>query len=215
MENLRKEDEMERFSCRNQLSRSSKVLLLTLMILVLAVVHSDFSALIFSEPNMRQPFAQPTIQASMISISSFPDPEIKRMDSLLKKYEVADSSRTRVAEAIVHSSRKHQLDPRLVASIVIVESRANPFAISPSDAVGIMQIHVPTWAPIVDQESINLFKLEDNIDFGSRILRDHVKRYGLDEGIKRYNGWRSDRPETIQTAEAYLRKVHRIYGLAR
>jgi soluble lytic murein transglycosylase-like protein len=192
--------------CRWIDARSSRLLVLAIVLAGLGFRHLNATT--------NPPLAQPRIQAGVLPIAPQPDPAIRVMDSLLKKYEVADERRTRIAEAIIHSSRKHNLDPRLIASIVIVESRANPFAISAADAVGIMQIHVPTWQSIVDHESINLFKIEDNVDFGVRILKDYVNRYGLDEGIKRYNGWHSDRPETTQTAEAYLQKVRRIYGSA-
>src|SRR5262245_33809223 len=104
---------------------------------------------------------------TMLEISR---PDLATIDSLLKKFNVDHARRNRVAEAIVHSSRKHNVDARLVASIIIVESRGNPFAISHSDDVGIMQIHVPTWAQTLDEEGINLFKIEDNVDFGVRIL---------------------------------------------
>ena len=30
-----------------------------------------------------------------------------------------------------------------------------------------MQIHLPTWGLTADREDINLFKIEDNIDFGA------------------------------------------------
>jgi soluble lytic murein transglycosylase-like protein len=75
-----------------------------------------------------------------------------------------------------------------------------------------MQIHVPTWAVIVEKEDIDLFNIEDNIDFGVRILKGYVERHGVAEGIKRYNGWHSARPETILTAEAYLQKIQSTYG---
>ncbi len=138
-----------------------------------------------------------------------PDPAIGAINGFLKKFEVDPARRKRLAEALVRSSRKHNVDPRLVASIMIVESRGDPFAISPSNAVGIMQIHVPTWSRTVEKEGINLFKIEDNIDFGVRILRNYVQRYGHDEGIKRYNGWNPDSP---LNAEAYLQKVQHIYS---
>ena len=143
---------------------------------------------------------------------SRPDPAINTIDSLLKTFNVDDQARRkRVAQAIVSSSRKHNVDARLIASVMIVESRGNPFAISHSDAVGIMQIHVPTWAQTLDEEGINLFKIEDNVDFGVRILKHYVEQYGHDEGIKRYNGWNIGDPESAQNAEAYLRKVQRVY----
>src|SRR5437016_9419798 len=142
---------------------------------------------------------------------SRPDPAINTIDSLLKKFNVDQARRKRVAQAIVSSSRKHNVDARLVASVMIVESRGNPFAISHSDAVGIMQIHVPTWSRTVDEEGINLFKIEDNIDFGVRILEQYVTQYGRDEGIKRYNGWIVGDSESEQNAEAYLQRVQRVY----
>src|SRR6185295_775258 len=111
-----------------------------------------------------------------------PDPGVNAIDALLKKFEVQSARRALVAQAIVRSSRRHDLDPRLVASILIVESRGNPFAISSADAVGVMQIHVPTWARTIEEEGIDLFKIEDNVDFGVRILRAYVKRYGHDAG---------------------------------
>jgi soluble lytic murein transglycosylase-like protein len=144
---------------------------------------------------------------------SHPDPAVAAVaaiDVLLKRFNIAPTHRKRVAEAIVTSSSRHNIDPRLVASVLIVESRGNPFAISSRDAVGIMQIHVPTWAQTVDQEGINLFRIEDNVEFGVRILKDYIDRYGHDEGIKRYNGWNPNKAEP-KAAEAYLRRVRQIY----
>jgi hypothetical protein len=117
-----------------------------------------------------------------------------------------------VAESIVRSSRKYDVDPRLIASITIVESRANPFAVSHADSVGIMQIHLPTWGRTALQEGINLFKVEDNIDFGVRILRNYIRRFGLSEGIRRYRGWKAEDPNSIQSADDYLAKVQHIYS---
>jgi hypothetical protein len=140
-----------------------------------------------------------------------PATESKDIDTLLKVFKVHGARRERVAQAILQSSRKYNLDPRLVASIIIVESRGNPFAISESDAVGVMQIHVPTWARTVDEEGIDLFNIEDNVDLGTRILRDYVERYGRDEGVKRYIGWRPGNAASLQNAEGYLRKVLHVY----
>jgi soluble lytic murein transglycosylase-like protein len=147
-----------------------------------------------------------------MSTAVAPNPAVRALTSFLTKYKVAKEHQDRVAEAIVASGRKYNLDPRLVASIMIVESRANPFAISTSDAIGIMQIHLPTWGRTADREDINLFKIEDNVDFGVRILRDYVRRYGLWDGVKRYKGWDSQVPESTQSAEEYVQKVQRIYS---
>src|SRR6185295_14822625 len=111
----------------------------------------------------------------------------------------------------VQNSRRYDVDPKLIASIVIIESRADPFAISNRDSVGIMQIHLRTWGPLADRENLNLFKVEDNIALGVRILKGYIAGNGLWEGVMRYKGWTS-KPESEQQVDEYLQKVKRIYN---
>src|SRR5262249_27630804 len=126
---------------------------------------------------------------------------------------VDKAHRSQVAASIVASAKKYNLDARLIGSIVIVESRANPFAISDKDSVGMMQIHLPTWGQTAVREGINLFKIEDNVDFGARILKNYVRQFGLWEGVKRYKGWIPDDPASQQSADDYVARVQRVYGL--
>jgi len=202
---------LHRLHCQNRRSRRSTLVIFALLLVLSEGVLLRSDAIGLFGKTGDKPGNIALRQASVTPAVSRPDPGIKAIDALLKKFEVESARSKRVAEAIVSSSRRHNLDPRLVASILIIESRGNPFAISPRDAVGIMQIHVPTWASIVDEEGINLFKIEDNVDFGARILRNYLKRYGHDEGIKRYNGWHPGSPESAQNAEAYLQKVQHVY----
>jgi soluble lytic murein transglycosylase-like protein len=139
--------------------------------------------------------------------------EILSMNAFLKLHKVGETNRSRLADAIVASARKHDLNPKLLASIVIVESRGNPFAISGQDAVGIMQIHLPTWGETAIRENVNLLKIEDNIDFGAEILKDYVRRFGLWEGIQRYNGFIPGEPAWEESSQRYLAKVQQIYGI--
>jgi soluble lytic murein transglycosylase-like protein len=141
------------------------------------------------------------------------DPAVAAIDNFLDKHEIDNPQRDRIASAIVASGRKYDLDPRLIASVVIVESRANPFAISESDSVGMMQIHLKTWGTTADKEDVNLFKIEDNIDFGSRILKEYSGRFGgIWEGVKRYKGWNPENPESAENVQAYIDKVRGIYS---
>ena len=150
----------------------------------------------------------------LTDISAVPavDAEIPSMNAFLKLHQVSESNRERLAESIVTSARKHGLNPRLLASIVVVESRGNPFAISGQDAVGIMQIHLPTWGNTADRENINLLKIEDNIDFGARILKDYVQRFGVSEGIRRYNGFIPGEPTWEKSSQEYLDRVQQVYN---
>jgi len=74
-----------------------------------------------------------------------------------------------------------------------------------------MQIHLGTWGAIADKENINLFRVEDNVEFGVRILRDYIRASDTWEGVARYRG-KTDAPQSQQTALEYVQKVQRIYG---
>jgi len=138
-------------------------------------------------------------------------PEVYWIDAFLKSNKIQEANRSRLAQSIVSSAKKYDLNPRLIASVMVVESRGNPFAISGQDAVGIMQVHLPTWGSAADREGINLLKIEDNIDFGARILKNYVRQYGLWDGVKRYNGFIASNPISEQSAQQYVAKVQQVY----
>ena len=130
-----------------------------------------------------------------------------------RAHKVSEENRGRLAQSLVESARKHGLNPKLLASVMIVESRGNPSAISGQDAVGIMQIHLPTWGEKADRENINLLKIEDNVDFGARILKDYVSRFGLSGGVRRYNGYIPGEPVWEESSQRYLEKVQQVYEI--
>ena len=137
------------------------------------------------------------------------DPAVDSIEDILGRHSRVDSvERSRIANAVVTSARRHDVDPFLVTSILLVESSANPFAISGRDAVGIMQIHLPTWGSLAETEQINLFRIEDNIDLGARILREYTRQHGLWDGVLRYLGTNGPTEE----GAAYLRRVQGIYS---
>ena len=138
-------------------------------------------------------------------------PAVRSMEGFLKRNKVAEENRVRLAQAILASAKKHDLNPRLLASIMIVESRGRQFVVSGREAVGLMQIHLPTWGETIDRENINVFNIEDNIDFGARILKNYVRRFGMWEGVKRYNGLIPGDPVWEESAATYLAKVQNIY----
>ena len=194
--------------CREWVTRSSKLL-------ILCVVLSTFIFKYTAAPGAFMGGFVPPVQPTVVEASFLPpvpQPEpVAAISAMLSRYGVEESLRDRVSRAIVTSSLKYKVDPKLVASIVIVESRANPFAISESDSIGIMQIHLPTWGPLADQQGINLFKIEDNADLGVRILSGYISTYGVWGGVAHYNGL-TDGPEAQRAADEYVQKVQKIYG---
>jgi soluble lytic murein transglycosylase-like protein len=186
------------------------------MVVVVAflVKYPAITSLLFDQ--IGRPEQTALAEASLIAAVPQPGPlaSIGKISAMLEKYGVDVSLRERVAKAIVSSGLKYNVDPRLVASIIIVESGANPFAISGSDSVGIMQIHLPTWGSFAEHQGINLFKIEDNADLGVRILSGYIAAHGIWGGVASYRGQKRDDPESQRGAAEYVQKVQKVYGLS-
>jgi soluble lytic murein transglycosylase-like protein len=184
------------------------------MVVVVAflVKYPASTGLLFDQ--IGRPEQSALAEASLIAAVPAPGPmaSIGKITTMLEKYGVDARVRERVAKAIVASGLKYNVDPRLIASVIIVESGANPFAISQSDSVGIMQIHLPTWGAFADRQGINLFKIEDNADLGVRILSGYITAHGTWGGVASYLG-QTDSPESQRAAAEYVQKVQKIYGL--
>ncbi len=195
--------------CKKWLSQSSKLLFVMILASLLVLAFSSPGSLVFSDETSEEAIQEATVEAAGIGVEN---PAVMAIEGFLDRYKVDGGQRGRIASAIVNSGRKYDVDPFLIASIMIVESRANPFAISGADAIGIMQIHLPTWGQQADEEGINLFKIEDNVEFGARILKDYVRQFGLWEGVKRYKGWNIGNPNSALSVSEYVGKVQRIYA---
>ena len=126
--------------------------------------------------------------------------------TLRKRSGMKPEQINRLTKIIVRHAQNKKLDPKLIASIIVVESHGNPMAISEAKSVGLMQVHVPTWASVIDFTERNPFDPEVNIDVGTTILADYLKRYkDLGAALAAYEG--THNPETSE----YLWKVMEIY----
>ena len=98
--------------------------------------------------------------------------------------ELSPAEVERIASAVVRYSRKYAIDPALVTAVLLVESRARPWARSPKGAIGLMQImpHVIVPSAIAG----NLATIESNIEGGCFLLADNIRRLGEENGISAY-----------------------------
>jgi len=83
-------------------------------------------------------------------------------------------------------SKRHHLDPDLINSVIHAESGFNPRAISPKGAQGLMQLMPQTASRM---GVANSFDPGDNLEGGTRYLRELLERYDFDliKALAAYN----------------------------
>lgn len=111
------------------------------------------------------------------------------MSNRLKKWVNDKDTRIRYLTIIQYEAVRAGLDPQIVLSLITVESRFNPYAISPVGALGIMQI-MPFWQKQIGTSSQSLLDVRTNIRYGCTILRYYLDREkgNMSRALARYNG---------------------------
>ncbi len=103
---------------------------------------------------------------------------------------LGDAEAMRIGTAIVGYARRFNVDPRLVAALIAVESGFNPTAVSRAGAMGLGQLMPDTArAAGVDRP----FEPVENVYGTVRVLRGHLDRYGYHEvplALAAYNAGR-------------------------
>src|SRR5579863_3589805 len=91
-----------------------------------------------------------------------------------------------VDEAVNAVSGRHHLDPDLINSVIHAESGFNAWAVSPKGARGLMQLMPQTASRL---GVANSFDPGDNLEGGTRYLRELLERYNFDliKALAAYN----------------------------
>ncbi len=84
---------------------------------------------------------------------------------------------TPFSEIIRQAASRYGVDPDLIHCLITVESNFNPKAISRKNARGLMQI-MPQTAALLGVK--NIFDPRENVDAGTRYLRDMLAKYNND-----------------------------------
>ena len=151
------------------------------------------------------------MSTKQVSLASYVTEEEYKQErvvqSILKRFtDVEKEDVSKLTKTIVRHALDKKLDPKLVASVIVVESRGNPLAISEAKAVGLMQIHVPSWSDVVDFTERNPFDPEVNIEVGTTILAHYLRHNkDLESALLDYES--SHDP----TQSEYASKVMAIY----
>lgn len=122
----------------------------------------------------------------------------------------------RINEAIANASKKYGIDENMIRAILKQESSFQPFALSTSGAMGLMQLMPETakWLSVSDP-----YNIEQNIMGGTLYFKEQLDTFGDVElalaaynagpnKVRRYNGI----PPVLQT-QNFVRNVMRYYQL--
>ena len=91
---------------------------------------------------------------------------------------------------MIHSeASRAQVPPQLVLALIQVESKFDPYAVSRSGAVGLMQI-MPFWLKLIGNTHDSLVHAQTNLRMGCTILKYYLQKSHGDirEALQRYNG---------------------------
>ncbi len=97
--------------------------------------------------------------------------------------------RLKLLKMIHAEASRAQVPPQLVLALIQVESKFDPYAVSHSGAVGLMQI-MPFWLKLIGRPDDSLVHMETNLRMGCTILRYYLQKSHGDirEALQRYNG---------------------------
>jgi soluble lytic murein transglycosylase-like protein len=110
--------------------------------------------------------------------------ERRNVDILNRLFRAFGCNVERRNTSIYVAKHLQNLPARLVGAIIIAESTCKPEAVSPSGAIGLMQI-----MPTKRYTKAELRRPERNIAIGTSILKNNIRQSGsIREGLKRYYG---------------------------
>jgi len=116
----------------------------------------------------------------------------KELESIGTTHNQSINEITAIAAAIVDYSDQYDVPVPLIAAVMRTESAYDPLAISPTGASGLMQIVDSTAEEIagdIGKRNYNIYKIADNVQFGTFYLWKMIKRFkgDLDLAIRAYN----------------------------
>ena len=117
--------------------------------------------------------------------------------------KISEGTAKEIVSAIIFESKSKNFDPAIIAAIIKVESDFNPFAMSGSKAIGLMQIKYEVWADkaALKDNGVNskdkLYWIDLNIKCGTSIFASHYEESGQDlvKALYQYNTGKNKLPK--------------------
>jgi len=132
-------------------------------------------------------------------------------DFIAKRYRVSDQAVAGFVATAYRAGQRFAVDPLLILAVMAIESRYNPVAESSVGAMGLMQV-----LPKFHQDKLSEHGGDDalldpavNIEVGTQILREYLKRFGETETALQVYAGAIDEP-TSQYASKVLAERSRL-----
>jgi soluble lytic murein transglycosylase-like protein len=115
----------------------------------------------------------------------------KAMEPRLRPFVASHEDRVDILDHVYCEAKRDptlELPPDLVLAVIEVESRFDPWAVSPAGAVGLMQV-MPFWPRELGVQN-QLVRVAPNIRMGCEILRYYLRAENRNwsRALARYNG---------------------------
>jgi soluble lytic murein transglycosylase-like protein len=134
------------------------------------------------------------LRAVAAEADSFPDKFdaqvwLTDMSARLERQVKDPEARLRILQRVHYEATRRDMAPELILAVIDIESNFDPYAISVSGALGLMQI-MPFWVEEIDEGDDNLIRIETNLRYGCTILQHYLQRENGDlrRALARYNG---------------------------
>jgi soluble lytic murein transglycosylase-like protein len=161
---------------------------LGLGVCVAGVVHADQQR----DPELKA-LLQKIIGSSEDCFTDKFDSEVwhKAMEPRLRQFVASPEQRLAILDHVYCEAKRDPrlpLPPALVLALIEVESRFDPWAVSPAGAVGLMQV-MPFWPRQLGVQN-ELVRVAPNIRIGCEILRYYLRaeNHNWSRALARYNG---------------------------
>lgn len=141
------------------------------------------------DPELRQLLINTVNDASSFTDRFDAEVWLVDMSGRLHRYVKDDEERMTLLRLVHAEAKRASLTPELVLSVIHVESRFDPYAISRVGAQGLMQV-MPFWKKEIGRPDDNLTKIQTNLRYGCTILKHYLdkEKGNLSRALARYNG---------------------------
>ena len=161
-------------------------------VIVLALISLVLTRVAFSDEHQIEKLPQ---VAPSTAHPTQPDPQAVRYVAALNVARVfgrspgcAEADPTLITD-IADVAIKNELDPRILAATVAVESSCDPYAVSSRGAIGLTGVVARVWKGSYNfAGEYNLLNPKDNLRVGAAIEAGLIKQYGTAGGLRHYNG---------------------------